>query len=99
MEQKKKVSLRKALHALGNCHHLSVLIPGFITKILEDILKQEALSAESKKSLEKALQDLKNLEVTGKEADALLKCIKTVVYGRVNPDEIFIETEKGASDD
>ena len=94
MKEKSKVSLRKAMHALGNCHHLSILIPGLVGKALEEIIGQESLPEVSQKKLKKIVEDLKSLEVTGKEADSLLKAIKAVIYKNINPDEVFIKTEE-----
>lgn len=93
MKKNKKISLREAFHTLGNRHYLTILIPGLIRKTLEKALAEKALSEEIKKVIEKIIIDLTNLETAGKDADTVLKKIKSKVYENLNPDEIYIETE------
>ena len=94
MSQKKKVSLRKAFHTLGNRHHLVILIPGFIRQKLNEVLKDKNLSRESREVIEKAIRDLRNLEGSGSQADSLLTAAKKAVYENLNPDEILVEIEE-----
>lgn len=90
---KKKINLRKALHTLGNRHHIALLVPGFVRRALEICLKNEEVPAGLRQKLEKILVDLSNLESTAKEADILLKQIKQVLYAKLEPDKILIEIE------
>jgi len=91
--KKETVSLRKALHTLGNRHHIGILVPGFIRQALEICLKNRQLPGEVKRKLEKILTDLANLETAGREADILLKQIKQVLYDKLDPDSVLIEIE------
>jgi len=91
--KKQTVSLRKALHTLGNRHHIALLVPGFIRQALETCLRNEKLPLDVRQKLEKILIDLRNLESAGKEADVLLKQIKQVLYNKLDPDKLLIEIE------
>ena len=93
MKEHKTASLRMMLDALGNRYYLLKLIPSFIKKTLEKVLKEQPLSAEVRKLLDKAMDDLQSLETSAKEADQLLQKLKPTMYENLNPDEIQIETE------
>lgn len=91
--KKQTVSLRKALHTLGNRHHIALLVPGFIRQALETCLKDKPFSVEVRRKLEKILIDLSNLEACGREADTLLKQIKQVLYAKLDADKVLVEVD------
>jgi hypothetical protein len=86
---KKKISIRKALHTIGNRHHLGILVPDFIRRAVNDILASDNISERSKKRLEKIIKDLDNLKQAGKEADSMLKQIKPAIYDKIDPGSII----------
>ncbi len=89
-DNKVNIPLRKALHILGNRHHLAILVPGLIRQALERQVSNENMSQELRKQINKILNDLSNLETVGKEADQLLKDIKQVLYDKLDPDKTMV---------
>ena len=84
-------SLRKALHALGNRHHIFILLPGLIRLALERCLSQADSLETARCQIKKISDDLSNLEAAGKEADTILKNIKQALYDRVDPDAVVVD--------
>lgn len=88
-----KVTLREALHKLGNKHHLLILVPGLLRAKLEQIMEKHSINRDVSDDFNAVLDKLKDLETIGKEADRLLKKIKQPVYERINPDEVTLDIE------
>ena len=83
-------TLRWAMHETGNKHNCVIMISSLLTETLRDFIKKEKLSGKVKDVLEKAVEDLTEIEKSGKEGDDLLKKARNAVYKRVNPDEVAI---------
>jgi len=84
-------TLRKAVHEIGNRHNGVILISSLLKEKLSNLAKEEKFSAKVKAAIAGAIDDLSDVEKSGKAADALLKTVREAVYEKVNPDDIIVK--------
>ena len=88
MPERKTISLRELYHDLGNKQYVCLLGSGVLGDALGRMLERQDIPLECKEEIKKAVAGLKKIEKASEQANVLLNEVKSIVYGKVNPDEI-----------
>ncbi len=90
-DEKERSTLRKTLHEIGNKNNCVILVSSLLKETIDTFAREERLSVSTKTILERAADDLADIEAAGQAADALLKKVRSAVYDKLNPDEVVVE--------
>ena len=86
-----KLTLRQAAHEIGNRHNVVIMVSGLLKETAQTFIKEKHTPQEIKEFLQRVVDDSADIEDAGKNADSLLKNIRTAVYNKINPDELTVE--------
>jgi CheY-like chemotaxis protein len=83
-----KLSVRMAMHDLGNKHNCAVLVSSSLKAALKNFMEKEKINDKTKELFVRAIEDLEDIEQAGKSADELVKKLSAVVYKKLDPDVV-----------
>jgi CheY-like chemotaxis protein len=83
-----KLSVRRAMHDLGNQHNCAVLVSSSLKEAFKNFLENEKVDTKTKTLVDRAIEDLEDIEKAGKAADDLAKKLRIAVYKKLDPDAV-----------
>jgi hypothetical protein len=89
--KEKGTTLRQVVHEINNRNNLVIMVSGLLKEAAQAIIKDKKSPAEIKQFIQRVIDDSSDIEDAGKNADELLKKVRTVVYNKINADDMTVE--------